>query len=127
LVGEPVRASIDAERPAEPKGAFAVKRIMYVEWKAASVDGPGRIAWVELSKSKRSYRYRGRLLLRCGGYKFNCVDAETGERYWVSGPKRNGQDKLYGGRVEIDEDAREAYWTTVRRKPECVHLRTYRG
>jgi hypothetical protein len=106
---------------------IAVKRIMYVERKAGSVDGPGRIAWVEFSKSKRSYYYRGRLLLRSSGFKSNCVDAETGEDYWVSGPKRNGQDKLYGGLVEIDEDARVEYWTTVRHKPDCVHLKTYRG
>jgi hypothetical protein len=60
------------------------------------------------------------------GYKANYYDVETGERYWVSGPKRNGQDRLYGGLVEIDEDVREEYWTEIRREPERTHLRQYR-
>ena len=104
-----------------------MKRIMYIEPKGGGLDGPGRIGWVEFSRSKRSYRYADRLLLRCAGYKYNCVDAETGEKYWVSGPKRDGTDKLYGGVVEIDDDARVKYWISVRGKPECAHLNTYRG
>ena len=104
-----------------------MKRIMYIESKQGGVDGPGRIGWVEFSKSKRSYRYAGRLLQRCAGYKYNCIDAETGAEYWVSGPKRDGTDKLYGGTVEIDDDARVEYWTSVRRMPECAHLTSYRA
>lgn len=104
-----------------------MKRIMYVENKAGGLDGPGRIGWVTFSKSKRSYRYADRLLNRCAGYKYNCVDAETGEEFWISGPKRDGTDKLYGGVVEIDEDARAEYWNEVRNKPECAHLASYRS
>ncbi len=104
-----------------------MKRIMYIENKSSGLDGPGRIGWVTFSKTKRSYQYAGRLLLRCAGYKYNCVDAETGEKFWVSGPKRNGADKLYGGVVEIDEDARVEYWNQVRGKPDQVHQTSYRG
>ena len=104
-----------------------MKRIMYIECKAGGLDGPGRIGWVEFSKSRRSYRYAGRVLVRCAGYKYNCIDTETGEKFWVSGPKRDGTDKLYGGVVEIEEDARVEYWTAVRGKPECVHLKSYRS
>ncbi|HEY9282242.1 MAG TPA: hypothetical protein VIP46_02200 [Pyrinomonadaceae bacterium] len=67
------------------------------------------------------------MLHKVAGYKYNCVDAETGEQYWVSGPKKNGEDKLYGGVVEIDEDAREEYWLNIRRLPECVNQRSYRS
>lgn len=84
-----------------------MKRVMYIEFKGDDPQGPGRIGWVELSRSRRSYYYRGKLLDKVAGYKYNCVDAETGEPYRVSGPKKNGEDKLYGGIVEIDEDARE--------------------
>ena len=104
-----------------------MKRIMYVERKAGDLDGPGRIGWVEFSKSKRSYRYAGRVLLRCAGHKYNRIDTETGEEFWISGPKRDGMDKLYGGVVAIDEDARVEYRTAVRGKPECVQLRSYRS
>ena len=104
-----------------------MKRIMCVESKGDELDGPGRIGWVELTRSRRAYRYRGKLLHKVAGYKYNCVDAKTGEWYWVSGPKKNGEDKLYGGVVEIDEDAREEYWLNIRRSPECVNQRAYRS
>jgi len=59
------------------------------------------------------------------GYKDNCFDTETGERYWVSGPKRDGTDRLYGGVVDIDEAARVEYWTVIRKQPEYVHFASY--
>lgn len=61
------------------------------------------------------------------GYKYNCFDEETGEQYWVSGPHKDGADRLYGGVVTIDEDAREGYWLTVRALPSLVHHTTYRA
>mgnify|MGYP007071132917 CR=1 FL=1 len=105
-----------------------MRRIMYIENKSGGLDGDGRVGWVELSKSRRSYRYRGRELLRTGsGYKYNCIDTETGEHYWVSGPRKDGADKLYGGVVQIDEDAREEYWTTIREEPSLVAWTEYRA
>jgi hypothetical protein len=105
-----------------------MKRIMYVENKGDGLEGPGRIGWVELSKSKRAYLYQGRRLQKTKSvYKYNCYDAKTREKYWVSGPKKNGSDRLYGGIVEIDEDAREEYWTKVRNKPNQKHLTKYRS
>ncbi len=104
-----------------------MRKIMYIESKSEGLDGSGRIGWVQFTKSKRGYRYAGRLLLRCEGYKYNCIDAETGERFWVSGPKRNGADKLYSGLVDIDADARLDYWNEVRKMPQYAHLTSYRG
>lgn len=103
-----------------------MRRIMYVENKCGGLDGDGRIGWVELSRSGRSYVYQGRRLLKTkSGYKFNCVDEDNGDRYWVSGPRKDGADKLYGGVVQIDEDARVEYWTQVRGQPSLVHLTEY--
>jgi hypothetical protein len=105
-----------------------VRRILYVENKGGGLDGDGRIGWVEVSKTGRSFRYGDRRLLKTkSGYKYNCVDEETGEEYWVSGPHRNGADKLYGGIVRIDEDARVEYWTKIRERPENVALTEYRA
>jgi hypothetical protein len=105
-----------------------MKRIMYIERKDQDgLDGPGRIGWVELSRSRRAYLYGERRLQKVVGFKHNCVDAETGDMFWVSGPKKNGEDKLYGGVVEIDEDAREEYWKKVRGLPERVTDRSYRS
>ena len=53
------------------------------------------------------------------------VDAEAGEHYWVSGPRRDGADRLYGGMVEIDADAQRQYGTEIRRQPHNVELERY--
>ncbi len=99
-----------------------MKRIMYIECKGEGLDGPGRIGWVEISRSTRSYIYGGKRFLKTkSGYKYNCIEEETGERYWISGPKKRGGDKLYGGVIEIDDDARVEYWTKIREKPESVN------
>lgn len=101
-----------------------MKRIMYIECKSDGLSGPGRIGWVEVSRSTRSYVYAGKRFLKTkSGYKYNCIEEETGERYWISGAKKRGGDALYGGVVEIDEDARVEYWTQIRGQPELVNKR----
>jgi hypothetical protein len=108
-----------------------VTRIMYVENKSAQpagqrgVQGPARIGRVTYSKTLRTVYYRGKSLLRVkGGYKWNHLDCETGNEYWISGPKRNGADGIYGPRpTPIDEDVREEYWITIRKQPERKHER----
>jgi hypothetical protein len=104
-----------------------MKRIMYIESKAGGVTGPARIGWVEMSRSTRSYTYDGKRFLKTkSGYKYNCIEEETGARYWISGPKKRGGDTMYGGIVDIDEDARIEYWTKVRGLPEWLHLKQTR-
>ena len=81
---------------------------------------PGRIGRVLVSKTGRTVYYRGVALesLDGRGYKANYLDRENRIAYWVSGPRRDGQDTLYPGLVEIDEDVREEYWRDVRRQPD---------
>jgi hypothetical protein len=106
-------------------GLGPMRRLMYIEDKSVGLDGPGRIGWVELSRTGRSYVYAGRRFLKANGYKWNCVDEQTGHAHWISGPRRDGADKLYGGRVEIDEDARRAYWLEIRGRPDLVTQADY--
>ena len=104
-----------------------MKRIMYVEYKGGGLEGPGRIGWVEFSKTGKMFYYQGKRLLKTkSGFKHNCYDRETHEEYWVSGPKKDGSDRLYGGTVEIDEDAREEYWTKIRKTPQNKNLTRYK-
>ena len=105
-------------------------RVMYIENKSAGSDlpgiqGPARIGRVVFSKSRQSLSYRGRTFARYkGGYKFNHYDVESHEEYWISGPRRDGADGLYGPRpTPIDEDVREEYWMLIRKQPDKKHLK----
>jgi hypothetical protein len=88
--------------------------IMYVQRGWSS----GRIGRVRLSKTGRTIHY-GNLVLeamsrpRCG-YKANYMDATTRDEYWISGPRKDGQDTLYPGVVEIDADVLVEYWRDIR-------------
>ena len=41
---------------------------------------------------------------------------ETGEEYWISGPRKDGQDALYATGIapEVDGDVYEEYWSVIR-------------
>ena len=95
-------------------------RIMYIESKAESLNGPARIGRVTFSKTGLSIYYKGKSFLRIQGFKANYRDRETFDDYWISGPRRDGKDRLYVSNipVEIDDDVREEYWTEIRKKPE---------
>ncbi len=102
-------------------------RIMYIECKANGIEGDARIGRVAYSKSGRSLVYRGRTYIPIQGFKANYMDSDSGEEYWISGPKARGGDRLYGtGRVEIDQDVREEYWRDIRQQPENASLGHYR-
>ena len=99
---------------------------MYIESKAAGLSGPARIGRVTFSKTGSTVRYRGRTfrsLKGGGGLKSNYYDVETGDQYWISGPRKDGADRLYGERlpVAIDEDVRAEYWREIRGRPERAH------
>ena len=95
---------------------------MYIESKAQSLNGPARIGRVIFSKTGKTLYYRGLSFysLKGSGFKANYRSAETREEYWISGPRRDGQDRLYVSNipVEIDEDVREEYWTEIRKQPD---------
>ena len=93
-------------------------RIMYVEYKGNGLAGTAPIGRVTFSKTGSTLYYDGcEFRSLKGGYKANYYDVATGERFWISGCKRNGNDTLYPGDIEIDEDVREQYWTVIRKRP----------
>ena len=95
-------------------------RIMYIEDKSEGLVGPARIGRVTFSKSGRSVTYRGRSFLKVGsGYKYNHIAQDNGDHFWISGPRKDGQDRLYPESslpVEIDDDIAEEYWREIRGK-----------
>ena len=96
-------------------------RIMYIERKAGNLTGASRIGLVTFSKTGATIYYGGREFksLKGAGFKANYYDVETGEEYWISGPRKDGNDALYATNIatEIDEDVRNEYWTLIRKVP----------
>ena len=96
-------------------------RIMYIEDKSDDLVGPARIGRVTFNRTGKTLYYKGRAFqsLKGRGFKANYRDVETGDQYWISGPRKDGDDGLYGPRpTPIDEDVREEYWTLIRKSPE---------
>ncbi|OYU52229.1 MAG: 1-deoxy-D-xylulose-5-phosphate synthase [Alphaproteobacteria bacterium PA1] len=92
-------------------------RIMYIEDKSGGLNGPARIGRVTFSKTGRSVHYDGRTFQKMKGYKANYFDVDTGDEFWISGPRKDGRDRLYDGTtmpVEIDVDVSTEYWRDIR-------------
>ncbi len=106
----------------ECKGGGFVEKWGYFESESNDLQGPARIGRVTFSRTGATLHYRGKTFqsLKGRGFKANYYDVETGEQYWISGPRRDGADRLYKSDwpVEIDEEVREEYWTEIRKKPE---------
>ena len=104
-------------------------RIMYIENKSEGLSGPARVGRVSFSKSGRTIHYKGRSFqsLDGSGFKANYFDVESGEHYWISGCRKDGNDTLYGGVVEIDDDVREEYWTEIREMPENKNASSFKS
>ena len=88
-------------------------RIMYIEDKSQGLIGPARIGRVYFSKTGKTLYYQGKKFqsLKGFGFKANYFDLETGRRYWITGPKKRGGNRLYGGDkgVHIDVDVKEEF------------------
>ena len=93
-------------------------RIMYIEAKSTGLTGPARIGRVTFSKSGATLYYGTKAFrsLKGTGFKSNYYEVETGDHYWISGPRRDGKDALYATNIQpaIDDDVRGEYWSKLR-------------
>ena len=94
-------------------------RIMYIEDKSEGLVGPCRIGRVTFSKTGATLRYDGRsfVSLAGGGFKANYLDIETRQHFWISGPRKDGADGLYGRITQpedVDADVADGYWRNIR-------------
>lgn len=92
---------------------------MYIEDKSQGLNGPARIGRVTFSKSGRSVTYDGRTFQKIagGGFKANYFDVETGDHFWISGPRKDGADRLCpesSAPVVVDDDVADEYWSLIR-------------
>ncbi len=97
-------------------------RIMYIELKSSQSDrGPAWIGKVEFSKSGNTIYFNGLALKKMTGTAFaysdsaNYYDLENREGYWISGIKKNGQDRHWagGGKIMIDKSIKDEYLKLV--------------
>ncbi len=92
-------------------------KIMYIENKSEGHTGPAWIGFVEFSKSGQTVYFNGKALkkLKNPGTYGNHFDIETGEEYWVSGVKKNRQDRHWcgGGKIMIDRNSIDEYFKLV--------------
>lgn len=95
--------------------------LRYIELKSGFHDnGPAWIGRIALSRSRTTVYFNGRALKRAkgGGISGNYFDIESGEEYWISGIKRNGEDRHWAGsgRILVEASAVDEY-LAVRKLP----------
>lgn len=101
-----------------------MKTLKYIELKSGYSDnGPAWIGYVSMSKSGRTIYFNGRGMMKLKGQRRgesggNYIDMETGESYWISGVKKNGEDRHWAGsgKVLVEAVALTDYLMTIRAK-----------
>ncbi|MGJ8660625.1 MAG: hypothetical protein ACSHXL_01175 [Bacteroidota bacterium] len=96
-----------------------IPEIKYVELKSGHSDnGPAWIGLVNYSKSGRTIYFNGMALqsLKGTGIGANYFNIENGDKYWISGVKKNLQDRhTFGsGVVYLEERIKNEYMNLVR-------------
>ena len=92
--------------------------LKYIELKSGYAgNGPAWIGRVKQSKSGRTVYFNGKAFkkLAGGGLSGNHADIETGEEYWISGIKKDGQDRHWSGsgRITIEAAAVSEYLRVI--------------
>lgn len=90
--------------------------IRYIELKSGyNDDGPAWIGHVQESKSGRTVYFNDHAFQNRRGEYSNYIDIETGEEYWISGVKKNGEDRHWAGsgKITIDRKVIDAYLSII--------------
>lgn len=85
-------------------------QIKYIELKSGYSDnGPAWIGKVEFSKSGKSVYFNGHAFK--GNGHGGCTDLESREIYWITGIKKDGQNRHWAGtgKIMIDKDVVSEY------------------
>ena len=106
---------LDEQMPSEFK--ISRSRIMYIENKSGGLEGRAVIGRVYFSKSGKTLYYKGAKFrsLKGSGFKANYFEINSEDEYWISGPRKDQNNRLYGGNagVEIDDDVRDEYFALI--------------
>ncbi|MDP2188898.1 MAG: hypothetical protein Q8J69_09480 [Sphingobacteriaceae bacterium] len=89
-------------------------QLKYIELKTGyEHNGPAWIAYVEFSKSGKTIYFNG-MALHGNGHGI-CSDIVSRDIYWISGIKKNGEDRHWLGKggIQIDKKAIDEYLTVA--------------
>ncbi len=93
-------------------------KLMYVELKTGYNDnGPAWIGMAYFSKTGKTVYFNGLTFLKGERHSAgNHLEYFTGDSYWISGIKKNGEDRHWAGKgkIKIDTDAVEEYLKTTK-------------
>lgn len=88
-------------------------KLIYVELSTGfNHNGPAWIGKADYSRSKQTIYFNGKALKKMSGdVASNYFDMETGDKYWISGIKKSGQDRHWAGsgKIMIDKDVIDEY------------------
>lgn len=90
------------------------ENILYIELKSGYSDGgPAWIGKVRYSKTGQTVYFNNKGFQKYAGISGNYINVETGEEYWISGIKKNGEDRHWAGsgKVMIDGKIIDEYLT----------------
>lgn len=75
---------------------------MYIELKSGYTDnGPAWIGLATFSRTMTTIYFDNKAFKKSRGVGSNFYDIETGDEYWISGVKKNGQDRHWAGNGKI--------------------------
>ena len=81
--------------------------IRYIELKTGyNDDGPAWIGKVKISRSGNTVYFNDHAFRKQSGIRGNYIDIESGDEYWISGIKKNGEDRHWAGKWKIIIDAK---------------------
>ena len=75
-----------------------INNLMYIELKTGySDDGPAWIGYVKTSKSKKTIYFNDHAFQKNIGNYANYIDIENGDKYWLSGLKKEESNRHWAG------------------------------
>lgn len=90
--------------------------IKYIELKTGyNDDGPAWIGKVKISRSGNTIYFNDHAFQKHRGISGNFIDIESGDEYWISGVKKNGEDRHWvgNGKIVIDSQIVPEYLSIV--------------
>ena len=90
-----------------------INNLMYIELKTGySDDGPAWIGYVKTSKSKKTIYFNDHAFQKNIGNYANYIDIENGDKYWISGLKKEESNRHWAGhgKIMVDRIRGQSYY-----------------